>query len=85
MVTPHVESGRRIIHHVSATPMLVVVDTMIADTPPMYTYLVKLQGGGMHGVNTMLMIEPEEQLVVAVLCNSRGTPVRPQVGMHIAV
>lgn len=65
--------------------MLVVMDTVIVDTPPMYTYLVQLQGGGMHGVNTMLMIEPEEQLVVAVLCNSRGPPARPQVGVHIAV
>ena len=46
---------------------------------PLHMDFGALQGGGMHGVNTMLMIEPEEQLVVAVLCNSRGPPARPQV------
>ena len=41
-------------------------------------------GGGMHGVSTMLMIEPTEQVVVAVLANSRGPPEEPQPTTAVA-
>ena len=38
----------------------------------------------MHGVSTMLMMEPTEQVVVAVLANSRGPPEEPQPTTAVA-